>query len=426
MKLTFTLILSLMLAFTMNAQYIYNDFDDNQNETFTGWPNLPEVVANPDVSGINTSANVAKWQRSTEQWAHVSCELDGKIDFSTGTAFSLKVHIPIECTILFKLEDKANGGVFTELSTDLATPNEWNELIFDFNDGQSGMYDKIVIFFDFSSSNDTVFYFDDIVGPEYGGGGVDPKPLLAIDVQDNFENDGWGTITSWKFQDPDLVDLPITTDPEDETNHVADYNRSGNFEWTNAQFVLDHRMDLTTRNKFKVNAYLPSSNDYSGDLTPTMALKLQNSLLGGNAWMTQTEVLLTVEEFDTWVTLEFDFSSVSDSVNYDQVVVQFGGEGHFVPGMFYFDDFYLENPTGIQEASYEELGIFPNPATKVINLTNYQDITNVSVYSIDGKVMIQTDNIDSQLDISKLNKGLYFVVARDEQGTSFTGKFMKN
>ncbi len=195
-----------------------------------------------------------------------------------------------------------------------------------------------------------------------------------------------GTITTWKFQDPDLVDLPITTDPDDETNHVADYNRSGAFEWTNAQFVLDHRMDLSLRNKFKVNAYLPSGNDYSGDLTPTMALKLQNSLLGGNAWMTQTEVLLTIEEFDTWVTLEFDFSSVADSVNYDQVVVQFGGEGHFVAGQFYFDDFYLENPTGIQEASYEQLSMYPNPATNVINLTNYQSITSVSVYSIDGKL----------------------------------------
>lgn len=426
MKRTFTLILSMVLAFTINAQYIYNDFDENQNETFVGWPNNPEVVANPDASGINTSANVAKWQRSTEQWAHVSCELDGKIDFSTGTAFTMKVHSPIACTILFKLEDKNNGGVFTELSTDLTSINEWTELIFDFSDGQSDMYDKIVIFFDFSSTSDTVFYFDDIEGPEYGGGGVDPKPLLAIDVQDNFENDGWGTITTWKFQDPDLVDLPITTDPDDETNHVAEYNRSGNFEWTNAQFVLDHRMDLSTRNQFKVNAYFPSTNDYTGDLTPTLALKLQNSLMGGNAWMTQTEVILTVEEFDTWVDLNFDFSQVADSVNYDQIVVQFGGEGHFVPGMFYFDDFYLEDPSNILEASYEQLEMYPNPAVNYIEIINASKISRIAVYSIDGKKLIQSENIDSRLDVSTLNKGLYFVIVEDTKGSSFTGKFMKN
>nr|NQU88923.1 Ig-like domain-containing protein [Bacteroidota bacterium] len=170
-----------------------------------------------------------------------------------------------------------------------------------------------------------------------------PKPYLALDVQDNFEDDGFGTIESWMFQDgPDLVDLTITGDPLDPTNHVADYNRSGTFLFTNAQFILDYRLKLTQRNKFNMKVYFTSSNNYTGGLTPTAAIKLQNSLLGPDAYTTQTEIVQTITQFDEWVTLQFDFSAVADSMNYDQVVVQLGGENHNDPGQFYFDNFILK------------------------------------------------------------------------------------
>ena len=83
----------LFFALTLNAQYLYNDFDANQNETFSGDPNNPVVVANPGASGINSSPNVAEWAQSTEQWAHVYTELDGMIDFTTGTIFHLKTSV---------------------------------------------------------------------------------------------------------------------------------------------------------------------------------------------------------------------------------------------------------------------------------------------------------------------------------------------
>lgn len=340
MKTNFTFLLIVVFAFGMNAQYIYNDFDANQNETFSGWPNVPVIVANPDASGINTSANVAQFDRTDwAQWDHVYSNLPGKIDFTTGTTFSVKVYSPISCDVLFKLEDQANGGIFVERLQSISSANQWVQLDFDFTGEASDTYDKIVIFFDFATFNANTFYFDDVEGPNYFT--FVPKPLLAADVQDNFEDDGWGTIDEWFFQNPDLDPLPTTVDPVDGSNTVADYNRTGAFEWCNAQAELDHRLDLTNRNMFDLRVYFPSSNDYSGDLANTVAMKLQNSLLGGNAWTTQTEIIETVNDFDQWVTVTFDFSAVADSVNYDKIVIQFGGEGHWAPGQFYFDDLFL-------------------------------------------------------------------------------------
>lgn len=386
-----TIILMAIFSFSvLNAQYIYSDFDANQNENFEGWPNLPAVVANPNPSGINTSANVAQWERSGEQWAHVFCILDGKINFETGTLFQVKAYSPIACQVLFKLEDKVNGGISTELSANITTPNQWVNLQYNFTSGQSGLYDKIVIFFDFATTTTNTFYFDDVTGPEYGAG-VEPKPYLALDVQDNFENNGFGTITNWKFQDPDLVNLTIVTDPINASNHVAAYNRSGTFEYTNAQFILDHRMDLTNRNNFELKVYFPSSNNYTGPLTPTAAIKLQNSLLAGNAWMTQTEVLQTVTAFDQWVTLNFSFASAADSVNYDQVVVQLGGEAHLVPAQFYFDDLVLGGSSGngtltftpANGATGVDVAISPTLSFSVpVVMANGSQITNGDIASL--------------------------------------------
>jgi len=319
--------------------YIYTDFDENVNATFEGWPNIVETVPNPDPSGINTSANVGQWARSTEPYANVYTIVDSTINFGEGSIFTLQVYAPLACEVLFKLENTSTGES-TQRFASVSALNEWQILGFDFTGEQSDLYDNIIIFFDFENDVDNIFYFDDIRGPEPNG---EPlyKPLLALDVQDNFEDDGYATIQQWYFQDPDLIPLNIVEDPANSANHVAEYNRSGTFEWTNAQFILDHRMDLSERNQFEMKVYFPSSNNYFGGLPSTAAVKLQNSLLEELAYTTQTEIIFNVADFDQWLTLEFDFSAIADSVNYDQVVVQLGGEEHLVDGLFYFDDFVL-------------------------------------------------------------------------------------
>jgi len=254
---------------------------------------------------------------------------------------------------------------------------------------------------------------------------VGVKPYLALDVRDNFEDDGWATIDEWFFQDPDMLELNITTDPDNAANHVADYNRSGSFEYTNAQIILDHRMDLDEMNIFELKVYFPSSNDYTGDLATTAAIKLQNSLLGPNAWTTQTEILQDVEEFDQWVTLHFDFSAIADSMNYDQVVIQLGGEGHFVPAQFYFDDIQLMSDVGINEANYTRVLVFPNPAVDVVSIGGVEDIALVHVFNNMGQLVIMQENDSQRLNISGLSSGIYNLTILDEKGQKYYSKLIK-
>lgn len=402
--------------------YMYSDFDENQNESFTGWPNPPVTIENPDASGINTSDSVAEFVRSEEAWAHSICELDGTINFDETTTFTVKVWSPIAAEMLLKLES-GDGSSFLENFQDIETTEEWVEMTFDFPEAESGVYSKIVIFFDPGNNVDNTYYFDDVAGPGYEeGGGGEEKPLETNNIQENFEDDGWSTIDEWQFQDPDMVSLPVTTDPADDANHVGDYNRSGNFEYTNAQFELDFRMDLSERNIFQMKVYFPSSNDYSGDLESAAALKLQNSLLGGNAWQTQTEIKHTVETYDEWVNLEFDFSEVSDSVNYDKIVVQFGGEGHTVPAQFYFDDLKLRGGLGIADQQVEKLSIHPNPATNVVRIGAGVAFNKVEIMDISGQLVKRWESGNkTQFDVSSFKSGLYIInVYQDSRLVGFS------
>lgn len=168
------------------------------------------------------------------------------------------------------------------------------------------------------------------------------KPLRANDIADKF--DGTGNV-AWKA---DAITFKNNFDnPFPQTANTAakigfyqrltgDANQYGNLQTT-----LDYRLNLSARNKFKVKVFFPSFNDYTGTLKAQVAVKLQNSLAGGNAWQTQTEVVKQVP-LNQWVELEFDFSNISTVTIYDQIVLQLGSEGHTVPGIFYLGNFELQ------------------------------------------------------------------------------------
>ncbi|MDL2255992.1 PKD domain-containing protein [Parabacteroides sp. OttesenSCG-928-G06] len=181
-------------------------------------------------------------------------------------------------------------------------------------------------------------------------------PVKAVALADDFENekasvvfDGedMGDLTSYYYQNP--LPLPVNT-----SKRVALYQKSDAF-YSNIFFQASgYKFDLQEVNKVRVKVYIPSGNDYTtanavaGDwisnnkLKAQLAVKLQDSSKGGNAWETQTEIVKGELAMDKWIELEFDFSSVKERTDYDKIVLQFGAEGHAGPGIFYFDDFSFD------------------------------------------------------------------------------------
>ncbi|BDX39727.1 hypothetical protein CYCD_30820 [Tenuifilaceae bacterium CYCD] len=164
------------------------------------------------------------------------------------------------------------------------------------------------------------------------------KPLSVYDISETFE--ATGTMT-WVADNSPAEFVEDFANPVsggiNTSAHVGKYQR-GTMDYANLQFELAYRMNLSTRNVFKMKVYIDAAAT-----VPTVSMKLQDTKQGGNAWQTQTEVKLTDQTKGQWIELTFDFSAVSTNTAYDKIVVQFGDEGtNKGDGLFYFDDLILQ------------------------------------------------------------------------------------
>jgi hypothetical protein len=79
---------------------------------------------------------------------------------------------------------------------------------------------------------------------------------------------------------------------------------------------------------------------------------------------------------------------------------------------------------GNVSAMSRDLGIYPNPATDIINV-NFPAKVNVTVSSIDGRVLVQQDNTNA-VSIGHLNGGLYILKVTSKDGALLaTEKILK-
>jgi hypothetical protein len=125
------------------------------------------LLANPDQSGINTSANVGRLIKGngSEPWAGSFINLDEPIDFSTLNTIKVKTWSPTAgITVKLKLENFANANINTEVDATTTVANGWEELTFTFPGVvNANQYQRVVIFFDFGTSGTGAsYYFDDI------------------------------------------------------------------------------------------------------------------------------------------------------------------------------------------------------------------------------------------------------------------------
>ena len=76
---------------------------------------------------------------------------------------------------------------------------------------------------------------------------------------------------------------------------------------------------------------------------------------------------------------------------------------------------------GVEDISANAVKMYPNPANGVVNFSSASnEAIGVTVYDLLGKQVMEAQNVQSQLNISSLNPGMYFV--KMTQGTSSATK----
>lgn len=149
------------------------------------------TIANPHVSGINTSDSVGTWWKANDaaSWAGLTITPSEEVNFRGSVAeLCIKVWAEATCDVLLKIEGSETSDP-ASLLMPYTTPNEWQELCFDYSvaddQGDIGLghvFTKVVLFPDFGSvpAADAVYYFDDLT-KTFGGLYVDPDQKMISD-----------------------------------------------------------------------------------------------------------------------------------------------------------------------------------------------------------------------------------------------------
>jgi PKD repeat protein len=179
---------------------------------------------------------------------------------------------------------------------------------------------------------------------------IEAKPIKSADIFDNFDQDG---NVSWKKEALTLNEsydnpLPLPVNTSAKAAMYVKQEGSG-FMFANMFADFNYKFDLATRNKFTLKVYIPGSNDFTtaaGEswanprLLKQVSVKLQDGT-SSQPWVNQVEVVQQVTQTDRWVELTFDFSGAVSRKDLDRIVIQIGGEGNHIAGLFYLDDFKL-------------------------------------------------------------------------------------
>ena len=185
-------------AVTLHAQNAPIDFEpDGQGAdwtwtTFENDTNPPlEIVPNPDPSGLNTSATVAKYTTLPGGMPFAGCETlhgagIGSFTIDTDNAIiRISVWKSVISDVGIKLV-RADNWSLGEIKIPNTVVNQWEQLEFDFSAHLGNTYDQLVIFPDFAERDgENIIYFDDVYGEVATISSTETPKLPTVQVSPN-------------------------------------------------------------------------------------------------------------------------------------------------------------------------------------------------------------------------------------------------
>lgn len=80
---------------------------------------------------------------------------------------------------------------------------------------------------------------------------------------------------------------------------------------------------------------------------------------------------------------------------------------------------------GIPGKISSSLKIYPNPVRDFIHLDIDQTVSSIKLYNVFGIMILEDVSAESCIDLSRLNKGIYFIRIQTGKGDIYTGKVLK-
>ncbi len=312
------------------------------NETFSGVFESGDGVtgmpiANPDMSGINTSATVYEFNKASGAawYSGIFQIFPSNIDLSSQKSFSIKFWSPkAGINVRFQLEKEGgSGGPTVFVDQTVSEANKWVTLTYNFEGVVNGAdaYDKLVIFPEFDDANQpagdgSIYYIDDVMQTT---GGTMAKTTLPI----NFETPENGGATEFRVFESDTPPLEVVANPYptgiNTSSKVAKFTaKQGGADYAGTVTSLSTPFTLSASNSIvKIMVYKTVISD--------VGIKFEsNSASTGEIKIANTKV-------NEWEEITFDMSSKigePSSTNIDAIVIFPDFDARTQDNVIYFDN----------------------------------------------------------------------------------------
>jgi len=182
MRIHLMILLTICFTFILQAQNIPVDFEEQGFGADWAWRTFEndtdpalEIIPNPDPTGINTSATVAKFTALPAGQPFAGCETLHGSDIGSFTidASNSIIRIMVWKSVISDVGIKlvrADNWSLGEIKIANTKVNEWEQIEFDFSSHMGNVYDQMVIFPDFKDRNtENIIYFDNVYGGAVDG-----------------------------------------------------------------------------------------------------------------------------------------------------------------------------------------------------------------------------------------------------------------
>lgn len=338
MKTTITLFFAMFIS--MSFAQVNLDFEAATPFTsFDGTDATYTQVANPSMTGINTSAQVGRLVRNGgSTWAGCKKTVPA-IDFTTKNELTIMVYTtaPVGTKIIVKIE---NGGTGAEHAQFTTATGAWQKMTW--NMTTEGTNGKDIVFMPGfgtvgNGTANSTFYFDNITQQA----GV-PAPTPSGTATLNFEPAGIGQAIRWNvFENgTGTTTLGMVANPAvgagNPSATVAYIAGAADCQaWLGAESAYGDVGPITWSTALSV----VKVKVYSSKLT-MVAIKM------GVNNMAQRELRVPVTAINTWQELTFDFTSYigqNNTVNMNSFTIHPSAQLANGPIDFYFDDVTFTN-----------------------------------------------------------------------------------
>jgi hypothetical protein len=365
---------------------------------------IGSVVANPSMTGINTSNTVGKLVRPsniTSNWAGSRIILAAPLNFSTTPILAVKVYStqPAGYNIICKFE----GGAPIESSSITTTSGQWETMYFNFSGQSAGTNNQMLFMFNAGApGNGEEYFFDDIELMT----SIPQENIVALPI--NFETpitvgDFDGAIGA-RVANPFQVGINTSA-------FVGQLTRPTGGPFAGSRITLTSPIDFSTNSVLSMKVYCTQPIGHP------ILVKFEGGI--------PVEVSAVTTKSGEWETLYFDFTGLNGGTN-NQMLFMFNFGNIGSGEVYYFDDIQLGNSTNpglsIDANKFlSNISVFPNPTSNSWTISNENNADfSVRLRDAQGKFLgTNMSNMQQSIsiDAASFASGIYFLEITSENQT---------